>query len=128
MEKSTCLKVFNSTGSLHKSKTAKFSQTEISFGNSTNIKFEMVAYNKRAKHIPYVKISQETEDKKSGLLFNPLTPVTKTDFPLYNSRAIAVGKLTVFTNKSKNARKTLTLTHAFFPLGRMRKTYLLHVH
>ena len=60
--------------------------------------------------------------------FNPLTPVTKTDFPLYNSIAIAVGKLTVFTNKSKNARKTLTLTHAFFPLGRMQKTYLLHVH
>ena len=29
----------------------------------------MVAYNKRAKHILYVKISQETEDKKSGLLF-----------------------------------------------------------
>ena len=69
LEKSNCLKIFNFIGSLCKSKTVKFSPAEISFGNSPNIKFGMVAYNKRAKHILYVKISQETEDKKSGLLF-----------------------------------------------------------
>ena len=42
----------------------EFSQAKISFGHSPNIKFEMVAYNKRDKHIPFVKISQDT---KSGL-------------------------------------------------------------
>ena len=68
LEESNCLKIFNFIGSLCKSKTVEFSQAEISFGHSPNIKFEMVAYNKRDKHIPFVEISQDT-----GLVssFNP---------------------------------------------------------
>ena len=69
LEKSNCLKIFNFIGSLCKSKTVEFSQAEISFGHSPNIKFEMVAYNKRDKYIPFVQISQETISLVSS--FNP---------------------------------------------------------
>ena len=39
--------------------------------------------------------------------------MTKTDFPLNNSIAIAVSKLTALTNKSKNTHKTCALTYDF---------------
>ena len=68
LEESDHLKIFNFIGSLCKSKTVEFSQAEIHFGHSLNIKFEMVAYNRRDKHIPFVQISQDT---KSSLLSKP---------------------------------------------------------
>ena len=49
-------------------KTIEFLQAEIHFEHSPIIKFEMVAYNRRDKHIPFVQISQDT---KSSLLFKP---------------------------------------------------------
>ena len=86
LEESNCLKIFNFIGSLSKSKTVEFSQAKISFGHSPNIKFEMVACNKRDKHIPFFKIS---------LLTLKLLQVTTTDSPLYNSIAITIRKLCV---------------------------------
>ena len=49
-------------------KTVEFLQAEIHFEHSPITKFEMVAYNRRDKHIPFVQISQDT---KSSLLFEP---------------------------------------------------------